>query len=205
MFTPDVASQFCMGCGAPLPAGAQFCAYCGRSVPASGGGSGGTPLAASAPIGPPAAPPPIPAPASAAPPRPRRRGLRIVLIILLIVVVVIAALAIYGYYTTVDVTTLNIYAPDDVCGLNVYLISYSGFNASTGSSVPLSLLVPNNNTTSCTLHGVTTNSSGFGVEDVQLPGPIAGYTGGVQSNGTLNLTLTLPGSHYSGIVNLIFH
>lgn len=126
------------------------------------------------------------------------------IVILVAVIVVVAALGVYAYYTTVDVTALNIYAPDNVCGLNLPGIYYTGFNASTGSTFPLSLYVPNNNSTACTLRGVTTNTSGFSVEDVQLPGPIPGNTTGGPFNGTLNLTLTLPGSRYSGAVNLIF-
>jgi len=117
---------------------------------------------------------------------------------------VVAAIAVYGYYTTVGVTALYVYAPDNVCDLNVYAIYYTGFNATTGSTFALSLPVPNNNSTSCTLRGVTTNTSGFGVEDLQLPSAIPGNTSGTLHNGTLNLTLTLPGSRYSGNVNLIF-
>lgn len=149
-------------------------------------------------------PPAVPAPPTAPPPRRRHRWLRIVIVVLVVVVIVIAAISVYGYYTTVDVTALNVYAPDNVCDLNVFLIYYTGFNSSTGSSVPLSLPVPNNNSTACTLHGVTTNTSGFGVEDVQLPPSIPGNSTGGPFNGTLNFTLTLPGSRFSGVVNLIF-
>jgi hypothetical protein len=127
-----------------------------------------------------------------------------VVVVLVVVILLVSAVSVYGYYTTVDVTAMNVYAPDNVCGLNIYEIYYTGFNASTGSAFALSLPVPNNNTTSCTLRGVTTNTSGFGVEDLQLPPAIPGNTTGTVYNGTLNLTLTLPGSHYSGVVNLIF-
>ncbi len=124
--------------------------------------------------------------------------------IVVVVILLIAVVAVYGYYTNVEITALNVYAPDNVCGLNVYLIGYTGFNASTSSAVPLSVEVPNNNTTACTLRGVTTNTSGFAVSDVQLPGPIAGNSSGTISYGSLNFTLTVPGSRWSGIVNLVF-
>ena len=198
-----MASQYCVGCGAPLAAGAQNCSYCGRPVAASPAG-GGVPLASGVPAGPPGIPPPGAVAPAVAPQRPRRRWGRVVLVIILVVVLLIAGLAVYGYYTTVEVTQLVIYAPDDVCGLDVYLIAYAGFNATTGTSVPLELYVPNNNSSACTLRGVATNTSGFGVEGVQLPGAIAGNMSGVLSNGTLNLTLTVPASRYSGVVNLIF-
>jgi len=194
-----------MGCGAPLPAGTQFCGYCGRPAAAAAGAPGTTaPLAGAASLGPPPPPPSFPAAPTAPRSRPRRRWLRILIVVVVVVIVIFAALVVYSYYTTVDVTALNVYAPDNVCDLNGQEIFYTGFNGSTGSSVALSLPVFNNNTTSCTVHGVTTNTSGFGVEDVQLPPPIPGNTTGTAHNATLNLTLTLPGSRYTGVVNLVF-
>jgi len=131
-----------------------------------------------------------------------------VVVVVVVVLLVVAGLAVYGYYTTVDATAVNVYAPDNVCGLNVYSIFYTGFNVSTGASVPLTLSVPNNNSTSCTLRGVAlasnSSSSGFGLGDVQLPPAIPGNTTGTPATGTLNVTLTVPGSHYTGVVNLVF-
>ena len=59
-------------------------------------------------------------------------------------------------------------------------------------------LVPNFNSSACTLHGVKTNTSGFGLSDAQLP-----ITVGALGNGTLDLTVLLPGGAYQGALDLV--
>jgi len=125
-----------------------------------------------------------------------------VVVIIVVIFVVIGAIAAYVALTAppnVDVTYLNVYAPDNVCGLNTNPVSYFGFNASVGSAQQLELQLENFNSTACTLRGVTTNSSGFSVSSVQVPDTVGGL-----GNGTLNFTLGLPGGAYTGVVNLVF-
>lgn len=137
-------------------------------------------------------------------PPPRRRSRRLIVIVV-VVVVVLLLVAVAGalYYSSisnkVEITLFNVYAPDNVCGLKSYPIAYYGFNDTTGASDSLSFPVSNSNATACDIKVVTTNSSGFSLSDINTPLPIPG-------NGTadLNLTLTLPGSPYTGVVNLIF-
>lgn len=115
---------------------------------------------------------------------------------------VVGAIAAYLFVTTpnVEVTYLYIYAPDNVCGLNANPQAYYGFNATPGTSQAIGLEVENFNTSGpCTVHGVLTNTSGFGVTSPGVPLTIA-----AKGNGTLNFTLDLPGSSYSGVVDLVF-
>lgn len=115
---------------------------------------------------------------------------------------VIAAIGLYflAVPPNVDVQGLNVYAPYNACGLNSYPIGYYGFNASAGTHQALELQLENFNTTGpCTVHNVTTNTSGFGVSDIQVPDTV-----GELGNGTINLTLSLPDAAYTGIVNLVF-
>jgi hypothetical protein len=127
----------------------------------------------------------------------------LVVVVVIVVVLVIASVGFYLFLVpspNVDVTYLYIYAPDDVCGLNTNPQAYYGFNATPGSAQPIGLEVENFNTSaSCTVRGVLTNTSGFGVTSPQLPLTIP-----AKGNGTLNFTLDLPGSSYTGAVNLVF-
>ena len=124
--------------------------------------------------------------------------------IVVVMFVVIAAIGVYALMTTkpyVDVQALNVYAPDNVCGLNSNPVGYYGFNSTAGQNEPLELQLENFNLTgSCTVRGVVTNTSGFGVSDVQVPDTV-----GALGNGTINLTLSLPGHAFVGIVNLVFN
>ena len=146
--------------------------------------------------------PPSPYPSQAVPAR--RRGSRI-LEIVAIVVVVILVVAVVAYELTptappVQVGFINIYAPDNVCGLNANPTAYYGYNASTSETDTLEFPIPNYNATACTIESVATNTSGFSLSDIQVPLTIAG---GVQ-NASMNITITTPGSSFSGDLNLIF-
>ena len=122
----------------------------------------------------------------------------------MVVVLVVIVAAVGAFLLTlpppnVDVQGLNVYAPDNVCGLNANPVGYSGFNASAGTQMALDLQLENFNLSACSVESVTTNTSGFSVSGVQAPDVV-----GPLGNGTLNLTLSLPGGAYSGIVNLVF-
>jgi len=128
-----------------------------------------------------------------------------VIVALVALVVVVAAIGYLAYSPpppNVDVQGINVYAPDNVCGLNSNLIGYYGFNASVGSQEALELQLENFNVSGpCTVRSVTVaaNTSVFSLSNIQVPDTVPAI-----SNGTLNLTLTLPGSAYNGLVNLVF-
>jgi len=194
----EVASTYCPGCGAPVPAGAQFCSYCGRAIP-----TGAAPLP-SAPTGvSPSFPstPPEP-PYGRAPPAPRRRRVGLIVVVLLVVVLLVAGVAVFDYFEAkpppIQVAFINIWAPDNVCGLNANPIAYYGFNSSTSSPQTLDFGVPNYNLTACTIHGVSTNTTGFSLSAIEVPLTIPG-----NGTGSMNITITPPASAYSGNMNLV--
>ncbi len=189
-------SLTCPSCGAPVPGGAAFCQFCGTSVSPPAGALPSTPAAPGASFVP---PPPV-----AAPP-PRRRVSRLVIVILVVVVVlVLVAVVAYAFIAPtssppIQVAFIDVWAPDNVCGLNSSPIGYYGYNASTGAAVSLELEVPNVNATACTVQTVVTNTTGFSLSGIQVPLTVPG-----SGNATMNLTVTSPGSPYSGDLNLVF-
>ena len=209
-------STTCSGCGATLTPGAQFCAYCGTAVAAT------TPaplaLGGSAPPLAPSPAPPTWAPTS--PPPPRRRASRVLLIIVvfLVVVILVGVVALAFFVPSapsypIMVGALFIYSPDNACGLASNPSYYpSGFNSSLGANVSLPLYLPNFNTTSCTIHGLTTNTTGFTIVTSSimlnggaLPGTIAGSPSTSNpTTATLVFTIETPASAYSGNVSLVF-
>lgn len=202
-------STYCMSCGAPLTPGSQFCASCGTAVPGAS-----PPLTASAGAGPSssgyAAPPTYYGSPSSPPPRRRSR----LLIIAVVVVVVLLVIGVIGYVfltstpsSPIQVDNINIWAPDNVCGLNVNGIYFSGFNASTGSSQALDFEMPNYNSTNCTVRTLVTNTSGFEIPSIQpglpfmIPGSPSSDPGSVSIS--LNITFKCPSSDFSGNLNLV--
>jgi hypothetical protein len=152
-------------------------------------------------------PPPPPGPygygAPSAPP-PRRRSLALVIVVVVVVIIlVLALLAVAAVFLVpkpgIQVASFIVYAPDNVCGLNATPIYYPGYNGSTGANQQFDLSVPNYNYTTCTVQAITTNTSGFGLSDVQVPLSIP-----ANGTGSLNITLVVPTSRYSGSVNLDF-
>jgi zinc-ribbon domain len=196
-----MAASFCPKCGAALPPGAQFCAFCGSPAPNLGGaGTAPAPLPSAGPTPPPYPPYPTMEPNRPSPSR-RRRGL-VIAIVVVVLIAIIGGLAFYELTAPiVDVNEFLVWAPDNVCGLNEpnNLIAYQGFNDSPGVTDYFQFEVPNYNTSECNLVSVSTNTSGFTVSDATVPLSIAS-----QGTGTLSLNLTLPGSAWSGNVNLVF-
>lgn len=195
----------CSGCGAPLTPGAQFCTYCGTAAP-QGAAAPVPPTASPLPSGaPPASFPPTAGPEPAAAPAPRRRSLGLIVIVLVVVMVIVLSVTAYAFLTApvsapVRVGALEIWAPDHVCDLNATPnLYYYGFNSSTSTNVIIDVLVPNFNASTCTVHGVSTNTTGFTVQGTPLPLSIA-----AASNASMNLTISTPSSSYSGNVNLVF-
>ncbi len=193
-----MSSVTCPNCGAPLPPGAGFCSYCGRPVvPAAGPLPSAGPAASSVPPAPTTEyAPPAPAPA------PRRR-VRWVVVVVAVVIVLIVATVVAAYLLfpapPIQVEGINIYAPDNVCGLNSNPIGYYGFNSSTSAVQTLEFEIPSFNATSCSIVSVVTNTSGFLVTPSGLPLSIPG-----EGNGFLNLTITSPSSPFTGLLNLVF-
>ena len=99
----------------------------------------------------------------------------------------------------VEVTGLLIWAPDNVCGLGSNPGYYPGFNGTAGSSESLTLGVPNYNGSACTVRALSTNTSGFILGNPEVPLDIV-----AKGTGALNVTVDLPGTGYTGPVNLVF-
>jgi hypothetical protein len=127
----------------------------------------------------------------------------IVAVVVVIVVLLIAAVVAYEIFapkpSPIQVGAINIWAPDNVCGLNSNPIYYNGYNSSTNASLAFDLGVPNYNSTTCNVTSVVTNSSGFSLSSVEVPLTIPGG-----ETGFLNLTITSPRSSFSGNLNLVF-
>jgi hypothetical protein len=165
-------------------------------------GGGPSPLPSGGPPPPPYPPYPTMEPSGRPAGARRRRGL-VIAIVVVILVAIIGAVAFYELTApNVNIESFIVYAPDNVCGLNDpnNLLGYDGFNDTPGDVDYLQFPVPNyNQSGSCNVVSVTTNTTGFALSDVVLPGPIA-----VNATGTLSLNLTLPGSSWTGNVYLIF-
>ncbi|MGD0589078.1 MAG: hypothetical protein ABSA63_09870 [Thermoplasmata archaeon] len=133
-------------------------------------------------------------------PPPRRRHRRLVIAVIVVVVVLIVAVVAVDYFEMppVQVAYVYVWAPDNVCGLNANAIEFPGYNGSTGASQTLDFLMPNYNTSTCTVVSATTNSSGFSLSEIQVPLSIS--AGGTAS---MNITITSPSSDFSGNMNLV--
>lgn len=145
--------------------------------------------------------PPI---AGGVPPRARGpRSRKLVFVAILVAVVLVASSVSFLLYEftlpSVHVSEINVYAPDDVCGLEGRVVQYAGFSAPSDQAVVSRLQVPNFNGTECIIETVTTNTSGFGVSSSGTPLTIAG-----NGDGVLSVTLSLPSGHFSGVLNLIY-
>jgi len=127
----------------------------------------------------------------------------IVIAAIVVVIVVVAIIAVAPYVTPpsakVSVSSIYVWAPDNVCGLNSTPIYYPGFDDTPNANDAFTLTIPNYNSTPCTLRSVTTNTSGFGLSDVQVPVSVP-----VSGNGALNLTIILPAGSFDGILNLVY-
>lgn len=140
------------------------------------------------------APPPRPAP--------KRSWLLIIAVVLVVVVLVIGVTAFLfppPPNSPIQVTDINIWAPDNVCGLNSNPSYYSGFNGSTSQVQVIDFGVPNFNGTSCTIHSVTTNTTGFTLSAIQEPLNIS-----ANGNASMNITVESPSTDFSGFLNLVF-
>jgi len=122
----------------------------------------------------------------------------VVVVVVLLVGAVLELVLFPAAAPPVQVAAINIYSPDNVCGLNVNPIYYNGFNGSTGEVQTLDFPMPNYNGSACTIRAVTTNTTGFTLSAIQIPLGIA--TGGSAS---MNITVTSPSSSFSGNLNLI--
>jgi hypothetical protein len=135
----------------------------------------------------------------------------VIAIVVVVIIAVVGGIVVYELTApNVDVNAFVFWAPDDVCGFNNATavnavgqgplpIEYQGFNDSPGVTDGFQFTIENYNaSSSCNIVSVTTNTSGFSLSSIGYPGAIAG--GG---NGTLSLDLTLPGSSWSGNVNLV--
>ncbi len=195
-----VQANQCPNCGAPLTPGASFCSFCGSPVVAAS-----APLASGGAANTPPQYPPMPGGGGYAPPppaqRPRSRA-RLVVVVILVVIILIVAVVAVAYFLfpapAIQVQSIYIWAPDNVCGLNANPIYFFGYNSSTGATQTLDFGMPNFNTTTCTIVGATTNSSGFALSDVQVPLAIPG-----NETASMDITITSPSSPFTGNMNIV--
>lgn len=193
----------CPGCGAPVAPGAAFCTYCGATLPTAPT----APLASTVPpwsTGPVPAAPGYPFAPIASPPHPPKRRSRlivavVVVVVVLLVVGVIAFIFLASPAPPVQVEDIFVYSPDNVCGLEFTGVYYQGFNGSTGENQTLEFGVENYNSTSCTVHVITTNTTGFKLYHPQVPRKI-----GPGATEPLNITIISPSTKFVGNLNLIF-
>ena len=141
------------------------------------------------------------------PPPPRRRHIGLLIVAVVVVVILIVALIAIpllenssssGSTLPIQVGDINIWAPDNVCGLNANPIYFYGFNNTTGSATTIEFGMPNFNSTICTILTVTTNTTGFSLSAIQVPLAIAG-----SGTGWMNITITAPSSPYTGDMSLV--
>lgn len=140
---------------------------------------------------------------------PRRRSRLVIIVVIVVVLILVVSVLAYSYFAAssppVQVGFIEIWAPDNVCGLNSNPIEFYGFNSSTSAVQTIDFGMPNYNTTQCVINGATTNTSGFTLSDVQAPVYVAGTPAGssTQTTGSMNITITSPSSSYSGNMNLV--
>jgi hypothetical protein len=135
-------------------------------------------------------------------PPPRRHRARVILVVVLVVMVILIAVVAVAYFLfpapPIQVGAINIWAPDNVCGLNSNPIYFDGFNGSTSATQTLDFGMPNFNATNCTVVGVTTNTSGFTLSQIQVPLLIP-----AEGNASMNITIQSPSSPYTGNLDLV--
>ncbi|HYK93698.1 MAG TPA: hypothetical protein VEY07_06615 [Thermoplasmata archaeon] len=128
-----------------------------------------------------------------------RRAVVAGVVVLVVVVAGILAFHFLPPSPQVNVSEIDVYAPSDVCGLNTHPVSYSGFTDMPGVSESFQLQVVNFNITACTVHGASTNTTGFSLSGIEVPLTIQ-----AGQNQYLNLTINLPSNAYSGPLNVIY-
>ena len=126
-----------------------------------------------------------------------------------IVVVVILVVSILAYVllastpssSAVQVSEIDVWAPDNVCGLSANPIAFDGYGTALNENDSFELYGwQNYNSTACTILSVTTNTTGFSLSGIQVPLTIPGG----DQNASINLTIEAPGSSYSGPLDLVF-
>ena len=194
-----MATGRCPACGAAADPSSRFCAYCGTALPGDAGPlpSSGAPTAPE-PV-PAGAPPGFPGVSRPSPGRPSRALVVVVILVVLFLVVGVVAFA--GLLTPaapIQVSAIFVYAPHNTCGLNLTPIYFPGFNSSKGANETLDFSMPNYNTSACVVHAAATNTSGFALYNVQAPVTIPG-----SSSASMNITIHVPSSSYSGVMSLV--
>ena len=184
--TPQTGLSFCSRCGTPLNAGATFCSKCGTPA-------GGVPLGA----------PSIAAPMVATPPPSRKRRrwvLPVIIVVVVIVVVGIAAAVLVGLSqaTGVKVTAVN-WSGSNSCG-GLSGSSTVGFTGSDGATFTYTVtgLTNLDPILSCTITSIASGTSGFSISGGNLPLTIA-----ASGTASLSITVNLPSSSYSGVLDLV--
>lgn len=116
-----------------------------------------------------------------------------------VIVAAIVAFHVIPPAPQVKVQTIDVYAPDNVCGLNSNPVYYAGFTDAPGASDRFQLQITNFNATACTIHAAVTNTTGFALSGVQVPLTVPGA-----GSAYLNLTINLPASAFDGTLNIVY-
>lgn len=124
-----------------------------------------------------------------------------VVVVILLVVAVVAGLA-YEASQTVSVTSIYFNSPDDTCGLN-NTVYPEGFNVSLGQTAQVGFQMYGNgtfgNSSACTVHSVTSDTSGFTIVSQNTPLVAPANT----ETTVLWVNITVPGSAFNGAITLI--
>jgi hypothetical protein len=123
----------------------------------------------------------------------------VILVVVILVGGAITLLFVFSPGPPVQVNNINLWAPDNVCGLNSNPSYFSGFNGSTGQNQSIDFGIPNYNSSTCTVVGVSTNTSGFILSMIQVPLTIPG-----NGTGSMNISIQSPSSSFTGNLNLVF-
>jgi hypothetical protein len=124
-----------------------------------------------------------------------------VIIAVVVVILIVGLLAVLYWESAtsaIQVGEIDIWAPDNVCGLDANPIYFFGFNSSTGAGQSIDFDMPNFNATPCSVTTVTTNTTGFTLSGVQVPLSIP-----ASGSASMNITITAPASPFAGSLNLV--
>ena len=133
----------------------------------------------------------------------KRRAVLVAVIVVVLIIAGVGAYLVYESTQTVNVNQFLVYSPGNVCGLGLNPIAYNGFADVPGGIDEFEFQVPNYNLTTCTVHDITTNTSGFAFADENRPISISGATVAGPGYGYVNITIHLPSSVFSGNLNMI--
>jgi hypothetical protein len=128
----------------------------------------------------------------------------VVIIVVVIFVVGVLAFLLLPGAPAIQVGTIVVESADNVCGLDG--ATASGFNASTGNTVPLAFGINGTagptpgSSLPCNITSLTTSTAGFNITGANLPLVIP-----ANATETLIFNVVCPGSPYTGDLTLVMN